>query len=87
VETTRLLLRVLVHPADLREADMAPRLFAAAYKAFDRWQPIRADMASRGQRLRSWVTEECGWLLEIVERPRRWGWYPIDVEPPPSGDG
>ena len=21
--------------------------------------------------------------LAIVERPRRWGWYPIDVEPPP----
>jgi transposase len=21
--------------------------------------------------------------LEIVERPRRWGWYPVDVEPPP----
>jgi len=24
-----------------------------------------------------------GWTLEIVQRPRRWGWYPADVEPPP----
>jgi putative transposase len=40
-------------------------------------------MAYRGQRLRTWVTEECSWHLEIVERPRRWGWYPVDVEPPP----
>ena len=40
-------------------------------------------MAYRGQRLRTWVEEQCGWNLEIVERPRRWGWYPIDVEPPP----
>jgi putative transposase len=29
------------------------------------------------------VEQECGWILEIVQRPRRWGWYPSDVEPPP----
>jgi putative transposase len=40
-------------------------------------------MAYRGQQLRAWVAAECGWTLEIVERPRRWGWYPVDVEPPP----
>jgi transposase len=40
-------------------------------------------MAYRGQQLRAWVAEECGWRLEIVERPRCWGWYPVDVEPPP----
>jgi transposase len=62
---------------------MAPWLFAAAYAAFQRLQHIWADMAYRGQRLRTWIAEECGWTLEIVERPRRWGWYPIDVEPPP----
>jgi putative transposase len=62
---------------------MAPWLFAAAYAVFERWQHIWADMAYRGQRLRTWVEEACGWTLEIVERPRRWGRYPIDVEPPP----
>ena len=40
-------------------------------------------MAYRGQRLRTWVEEECGWRLEIVQRPGGWGWYPIGVEPPP----
>jgi putative transposase len=40
-------------------------------------------MAYRGQRLRAWVEQACSWTLEIVERPRRWGWYPVDVEPPP----
>jgi putative transposase len=40
-------------------------------------------MAYRGQQLRIWVEEQCGWMLEIVQRPRRWGWYPMDVEPPP----
>jgi putative transposase len=77
------LLRVLVHPADLRDADMAPWLLAAAYEICERLQHIWADMAYRGQRLRTWVEDECGGILEIVERPRRWGWYPIGVEPPP----
>jgi transposase len=62
---------------------MAPWLLAAAYEACDRRRYIWADMASRGQQLRTWVAEECGWVLEIVQRPRRWGWSPMDVEPPP----
>jgi putative transposase len=62
---------------------MAPWLFAAAYAVFARLQHVWADMASRGQRLRAWVEDECGWTLELVERPRRWGWDSIDGEPPP----
>jgi putative transposase len=77
------LLRVLVHPADLRDAATAPWLFAAAYETCERLQHVWADMAYRGQRLRAWVEDECGWTLEIVERPPRWGWYPLGVEPPP----
>ena len=62
---------------------MAPWLLAKAYAACERLPHIWAAMASRGQRLRTWVAEACGWSLEIVERPRRWGWYPIAVKPPP----
>ena len=62
---------------------MAPWLFAAAYAVFDRLRHSWADMAYRGQQLRAGVTAQCGWTLEIVERPRRWGRYPVDVEPPP----
>jgi putative transposase len=54
-----------------------------AYETCERLQHIWADMAYRGRRLRMWVEEACGWTLGIVERPRRWGWYPIDVERPP----
>jgi transposase len=62
---------------------MAPWLLAAVSESGERLQHIWADMAYRGQRLRPWVEEECGWPLDIVQRPRRWGGYPIDVEPPP----
>jgi putative transposase len=72
-ETTGLLWRVLVHPADRREADRAPWLFAVADAAFARVPPIWAAMASHGQRLRPWVEEAWGWPLELVARPRRWG--------------
>jgi transposase len=41
-----------------------------------------ANMGYRGQQLRMWVAHEGGWVLEIVESPRRWGRYPIDVELP-----
>jgi putative transposase len=62
---------------------MAPWLFAAAYETGERLRHVWADVAYRGQRLRTWVEQECGWTLEVVERPPRWGWYPIGVEPPP----
>jgi putative transposase len=83
VDTPGFLRRVLVHAADLREADRAPWLWALADEACARWRPIWADMAYRGQRLRTWVEQACGWTRAIVERPRRWGWSPGDVEPPP----
>jgi putative transposase len=53
---------------------MAPWVLAAAYAAFDRLQHIWADMAYRGQRLRTWVAEARGWPLEIwvVERTIAW---------------
>jgi transposase len=62
---------------------MVPWLLAAASEIGPRRQPIWAEMASRGQRRRPWVAEACGGSLEIVPRPRRWGWYPSAVEPPP----
>jgi putative transposase len=83
VETTGLLRRVRVHPANLRAADRAPWLLAAVYGIWTRLQHSWADVAYRGQRRRTWVEAECGWTLEIVGRPRRWGWYPSEVEPPP----
>ncbi len=44
---------------------------------------IWADMGYRGTELKNWIEQVCQWKLEIVKRPRRWGWYPEDVEPPP----
>jgi putative transposase len=65
VGTTGLLVRVLVHPADLRDTDIAPWPLATTYEACDRLQCIWADMAYPRQQLRTWVEQECGWILRL----------------------
>jgi transposase len=40
-------------------------------------------MGYRGEKLRQWIAANTDWELEIVNKPRRWGRYPADVEPPP----
>ncbi len=40
-------------------------------------------MGYRGERLKTWIEQTCGWKMEIVKRPSKWGRYPIDVEPEP----
>ena len=39
-------------------------------------------MGYRGQVL-DWIRTHLGWRVEVVQKPSRWGRYPIDVEPPP----
>jgi putative transposase len=46
-------------------------------------QRLWADMAYRSHALRLGLAAHWGGGLEIVQRPRRWGRYPVDVEPPP----
>jgi len=82
VDTTGLLIRAVVHSAEIRDADGAEMVFGKVKEISHRLKKIRADMAYRGERLRQWILENTDWELEIVQRPRRWGWYPEDVEPP-----
>jgi putative transposase len=56
---------------------------AAAFAAYTRVRRLWADMAYRSHALRMWLAAHWGGSLEIVQRPRRWGRYPVDVEPPP----
>jgi putative transposase len=65
------------------DRDGAFFVLGAAYALCDRLQLIWADMGYRGQRLKAWIEQELGWKMEIVQRPRKWGWYAKDVEPEP----
>lgn len=81
VDTTGLLLKVCVHAADITDRDGAKLLLEPVKELFPRLQPMWADMGYRGEVI-NWIKEQLGWTIEVVQRPSKWGRYPVDVEPP-----
>ena len=79
MDTLGFYLALLVHPADIQDRDGARLLLEPAKE-----EPMRcglkkvwADGGYRGE-LVSWVQEECGWELEIVEKPKdQTGFVPV----------
>jgi transposase len=76
-------MKVVVHSAAVTDRDGARQVLTEVAKDSQRLKLIWADMGYRGEPLWKWLEEELKWKLEIVQRPRKWGWYPVDVEPPP----
>jgi transposase len=76
-------MKVVVHSAAVTDRDGARQVLTEVAKDSQRLKLIWADMGYCGEPLRKWLEEELKWKLEIVQRPRKWGWYPVDVEPPP----
>lgn len=81
VDTTGLLLKVVVTAASVQDRDGCKLLFLKAVKDFESIKLVWADGGYRGP-LIDWVKEKCNWDLEIVKRnddlkgfvllPRRW---------------
>jgi putative transposase len=69
VDTMGLLLRVLVHGANIPDREGAKLLLAQAQPHFPRLHLIWADGGYAGQWI-GWVWWACGWVLQIVKRPR-----------------
>jgi putative transposase len=85
VDMQGLVLHVLVHPADAHDRRAAEAVLAGLRSRYPDVECLFADMGYQG--LASWLSEELGWTLLIVKRPRRWAWVPIDQPPPeiPAG--
>lgn len=66
VDTQGLIIRALVHPADLADRDGAKRLLAPLHGQLPRLQHIWADSAYAGKGA-EWVQATLGWTLEIVK--------------------
>jgi putative transposase len=81
VDVLGLLLSVLVHPADIQDRDGGKLLIEALSESFPRMKLMWADQGYNGD-FKRWVAQHKGWEVELVKKPRRWGRYPIDVEPP-----
>ena len=81
MDTTGLLLAVVIHAANIQDRDGAKLVLAKLLGRFPRLQIIWADGAYAG-RLVGWAWATGGWLLSVVRRnpdshrlevlPRRW---------------
>lgn len=76
------LLKAHVHAADITDRDGAPLLLEKLAGAYPRLQHLWADMGYRGRAV-DWIKDHLGWTVEIVKRPSKWVWCPVDEEPPP----
>ena len=69
VDTLGLLLRVVVHAANVSEDEGAKQVFQKMLGNFPRLRLIWADAGYKREIL-WWVIAYCPWTLEIVKRPR-----------------
>lgn len=83
VDTGGLILRVVVHPANVADRDGARTVLAPLPQLFPTLHHVWADMGYRG-RLLTWAQTTLGVQLTIVQRPRRWVRLPADEEPAPA---
>jgi putative transposase len=71
VDTLGLLLRVIVHSANMQDRDGARLVLAGLKQRFPRLHHLWTDQAYTGN-LVEWIEQELGWSVEVVERsPRR----------------
>jgi transposase len=84
VDTQGLVIRAVVHPADIADRDGAKLLLAPLQTHLPRLQHIWADSAYSGQ-VRAWIESTLGCTLEIVKHwwtGIRWVWVGPGQEPP-----
>jgi putative transposase len=79
VETQGLLLRVMVHAADIQDRAGVPQLLAGAAEEFPRLSHVWVDRGYTGTG-RRWIEEQLGWTVEVVQHPPK----PRGVWAPPG---
>jgi putative transposase len=77
VDTTGLLLKVIVHPANLQDREGAKLVVAGLHEPFPRIQRLWADQGYAGP-VTTWIQQRLGWTVTIVRhRPKSRGrWVP-----------
>jgi transposase len=69
VDTNGLLMRVVVHPADITESEGAEWLLGSCDHCFPRLQTVRADQGYKGWLL-DWAKRYTNLTIEIVQKPK-----------------
>jgi putative transposase len=69
VDTLGLVIAAVVHAADVQDRDGAKAVLAKASWEVGRLRVVRADAGYAGQ-LVAWTLAACGWVIEVVRRPK-----------------
>jgi putative transposase len=73
VDTMGLLLKVVVHAANLQDRESVNLLLESVKGQFPRMEKVWVDQGYTGKG-KTWIETEMGWTVEVVERSPRRGW-------------
>jgi putative transposase len=84
VDTMGLVLKVIVHVADLQDREGVRHLLEPIKGVFPRMKKVWVDQGYTGKG-REWIKQEMGWEVEVVQHPRRprgmWVWPGMEITP------
>jgi putative transposase len=84
VDTLGLLLKVVVHAANIQDREGVPLLLEPVQGQFPRMEKVWVDNGYTGTG-RTWIKEHMGWEVEVVSHPRRprgmWVWPGMEITP------
>jgi transposase len=86
VDTGGLVLRAVVHPANIADRDGAEVVLAGITTRFPTLRHLWVDAGYAGKAV-AWIEQTLGLSVTVVRKPRRWVWWPADSEPPPMPTG
>jgi putative transposase len=82
VDTTGLLLKVVVHPADIQDREGVKLLLEPLKGVFPRMKKVWVDQGYTGKG-REWMEQEMKWQVEVVRHPWRprgmWVWPGMEI--------
>lgn len=86
VDTGGLLLRVVVHPANIPDREGASQVLAGITDRVPTLHHLWVDAGYAGKAV-TWIEQTLGLSVTVVRKRRRWVWWPADQEPPPMPTG
>ena len=86
MDTTGLVLRAVVHPANVSDRDGAYHVLEDLTQRFPTVRHLWVDAGYSGTVV-TWIEQTLGRSVTVVRKPRRWIRAPADQEPPPMPTG
>jgi putative transposase len=86
VDTTGLVLRAVVHPANVSDRDGAYQVLGNLTQRFPTVRHLWVDAGYAGTVV-TWIEQTLGLRVTVARKPRRWIRAPADQEPPPMPTG